>query len=202
MDLIFSLLLHHTIIGEEWLVTQEAGNMAFQSVTGMGEFRVLFSRSYRPSMALLVYGLLLLVGGLNLILMQNTFISLFGAMLTVASLFAFYRVIGNWPTRTPIRAALYACGIAWETQGQVWQLRWEQITSSRLCGNRYLLLTRVGQEHIFHASLRHTPVGGSLEAALAGLPDPNRPVRLANCPYCGETISADSTRCLFCMRKL
>ena len=66
----------------------------------------------------------------------------------------------------------------------------------------YRVTTRDGREVAFDAGLRNQPPGTSLEAALAGLPDPNRPVQLMRCPHCGETISADSSRCLFCMGKI
>lgn len=202
MDLIIALLFA-SLEGREWAANKEPADTSFASVLGLGAFRGRYTRSCTPTLiSLLIYALPLLASGMAALSTGNLFIMLVGGAALVMGLGAAVRVAARWPGRTPRSAALFECGIAWEEQGQARTLDWRQIASTRLDRWRYHVYTQDGREVVFDKGLRNQPFGGSLEAALAGEPDPNRPVSLMKCPHCGETIAADSSRCLFCMGKI
>ncbi len=202
MDLVLAFLFA-SLEGREWTAVRDPADTAFAGVLGLGEFRGSYARSYTPTLIyLLVYALPLLGAGAAALSAGNGFSMLTGGVVLLLALAAVYRAAARWPGRTPRRAALFECGIAWEEQGQARLLDWRQIACTRADRWLYHIVTGDGREVVFDVGLRALPPGTSLEAALAGQPDPNRPVSLMKCPYCGETISADSSRCLFCMRKI
>ena len=200
---IFTAWILKALEGAAWVIEPLSAGSPFAQVTSLGALRAIYRRSSRPALIRgSTFGLPVFLFGGSLFFQEEGFLLILGAILfLIGSVFLVLTAL-DLLQQTPRQVAAYERGFVWLENDILHLWTWEQIAKIEVRGGRYRLYSKDGREAAFAASLKDSAFAETAAAALSGLPDPHRPVKLKICPHCGETISADSTRCLFCLEKI